>query len=350
MFTLSWRSDSDALAEYRPRIGALISSLGSVLLLPFIAVHVVQGRLGLAAMFSAAAFILLLNVWAINKRQRPFIPFGPVVSGLAVAVCTSVWVQGHNGLFWAYPVLFIGFFILPRRWANITGFGLLIGVSLVTWQSIGLALATRVSTTLFLNFVMINLVLNVLDHLHDTLVRQAILDPLTGVYNRRHFQKQLDAAVGRQGSSEDALLIFDIDHFKRINDAYGHDIGDHVLRELVHIALSFARPGDDLFRLGGEEFAILLYDTPPETALELAHSLRSRIEAARLLPNQGIAVTVSVGIASSRSEMRAEAWFKEADLALYEAKHRGRNCVVTYENLNAPAASTVVSQPERIAS
>ncbi len=338
MFALSRQSGSDALAEYRPRIGALISALGSFLLLPFVLVQATQGRWGLAALFSAAAVILLVNVWAVNKKQRPILPFGPVIAGLAFAVCASVWVQGHNGLFWAYPVLFIGFFILPRRSANIVGLGLLFSVSLVTWQSLGLALASRVATTLFLNFVMINLVLNVLDHLHETLLRHALLDPLTGVHNRRHFQSEINAAL-QADTSKGALLIFDIDHFKRVNDAYGHNIGDRVLRAIAELALSLKEPSGEVFRLGGEEFAYLLPDASPETSLQFAEALRSKIEAARILPCPDSAVTVSIGISTGNATATADTWFKEADLALYEAKRLGRNRVCVYEALLVPVAS-----------
>lgn len=156
MFALSWKSDTDSLAEYRPQIGALISALGSALLLPFVILQAMQGRWGLATLFAATSVLLLVNVWAVNTRQKPFVPFGPVVAGLTLAVCISVWVQGHNGVLWSYPVLFIGFFILSRRSANLIGLGLIIGVSLATWQSIGISLTSRVATTLFLNFVMIN--------------------------------------------------------------------------------------------------------------------------------------------------------------------------------------------------
>ncbi|KRD26358.1 hypothetical protein ASE36_20600 [Rhizobium sp. Root274] len=333
MFALSWKSDTDSLAEYRPRIGALISALGSALLFPFIILQALQGRWGLAALFAATAIMLLVNVWAVNKRHKPFIPFAPVVAGLTLAVCISVWVQGHNGVLWSYPVLFIGFFILARRLANLIGLALILGVSFATWQSIGVSLASRVATTLFLNFVMINLVLNVLDHLYEALTRQALLDPLTGAYNRRQFQKRLNAAwaASQQGAF---LLVFDIDHFKRINDAYGHDVGDDVLRAIVELTQSVKRPEDELFRLGGEEFALLLPKATPELALQIGEAVRRRVESDPLIPHRDSAVTVSIGVAGKQIAEGADRWYKQADLALYAAKRKGRNRVVYFDLLN----------------
>lgn len=330
MFALSWKSDTDSLAEYRPRIGALISALGSALLFPFIIVQALQGRWGLAALFAATAIMLLINVWAVNKRHKPFIPFAPVVAGLTLAVCISVWVQGHNGVLWSYPVLFIGFFILSRRLANLIGLALILGVSLATWQSIGVSLASRVATTLFLNFVMINLVLNVLDHLYEALTRQALLDPLTGAYNRRQFQKRINALAGAS-QERTFLLVFDIDHFKRINDAYGHDVGDDVLKAIVELTHTVKRPEDELFRLGGEEFALLLPRAAPERAVQIGEAVRRRVESARLIPHQDAAVTVSIGVAERRVADGADRWYKQADLALYAAKRQGRNRVVCFD-------------------
>lgn len=349
MFTISWKSDSDSLVQYRPRIGALISALGSTLLVPFIIVHALQGPWGLAVLFSTAALVLLINVWAVHHRQRPFVPFGPVVAGLSIAVCLSVWVQGHNGVLWAYPVLFIGFFILPRRWANLIGLGLLVGVSIATWQAIGLALASRVATTLILNLVMINLVLQVLDHLHSGLIKQATLDPLTGAYNRRHynrrqFQQRINSLTDQNTAQSQFLVVFDIDHFKRVKDAYGHDIGDQVLKAMVQLAKSVIRSGDELFRLGGEEFALLLSDTDSKTADALAEALRSQAESARVLPCQDSAVTLSIGIAHRETGIGADQWYNKADTALYFAKRSGRNRIARYDDLQKDATVANVLQ------
>ncbi len=349
MFGMSWRADSEALVQFRPRIGALVSAVGSALLLPFIVMHAVDGRWDLSVLFSATASVLLINVFTVHSRQKPLVPFGPVVTGLSVAVCLSILAQGQNGVLWAYPVLFIGFFVLSRRWANLIAMGLMVGVSIATWQSVGPALASRAAATLFLNFVMINLVLNVLDHLHNSLIRQATLDPLTGAFNRRHFQARINSITEGDRAVSDVLVVFDIDHFKRVNDAYGHDIGDQVLKATVQLARSVFRSTDEVFRMGGEEFAVLLYDIEGKAAEALAEALRTQAENARILPCSESAVTISIGLACRETGMGAEQWYAQADSALYMAKRRGRNRIVVQNGADHNPFSDTVQQLRQIA-
>ena len=132
-----------------------------------------------------------------------------------------------------------------------------------------------------------------------------------------------------QDHPANALLLIDVDHFKRINDEHGHDVGDAVLCRLVEVVSTRKRSGDLLFRTGGEEFVLLLPQTLPEAALRVAEDLRQRLAQAELLP--GRSVTVSIGVSALAPGQTAKAWTKAADQALYEAKRQGRNCVVVAE-------------------
>ncbi|MGM0783960.1 MAG: diguanylate cyclase [Pseudomonadota bacterium] len=160
-------------------------------------------------------------------------------------------------------------------------------------------------------------------------------DPLTGAVNRNRFVSLLErerVSARRQGRSV-SLVMFDIDHFKRVNDSHGHGVGDEVLRKLVRISRSLLREMDVLARWGGEEFMLLLSDTAPEGALTLAERLRQAIAAEDFAPVSG--VTSSFGVAELLPEELAEDCFKRLDVALYAAKAAGRNRVVVAE----PAAS-----------
>lgn len=334
-----WHSlsdDTDGLAQYRARIGTQVSALSALLLLPFSVLQWWQGRPALALLFAVTLTVLAINAWTLGRSGRPLIPFGPVVLGLTVAVCVSIESQGVNGIFWAYPVLFVGFFVLPRRMANLLGLFLLLAVSGTVWHTLGPQPAGRVLATLSLIFVMINVVLNVVGDLQNALRHQAITDPLTGAYNRRHLQHQLKAVSAQPADGHDVLLVVDIDHFKRINDTYGHDMGDEVLRKLVDILSARKRRADQLFRIGGEEFVLLLPNTTHEDALHVAESLRLRIEQAALLPTGGEPVTVSIGVGERQPGQTPEAWLKQVDEALYQAKRQGRNRVFTAPTV-APA-------------
>lgn len=163
--------------------------------------------------------------------------------------------------------------------------------------------------------------------------RLATTDPLTDLANRRHFLAQLALEVNRlqRYSNPAALLMIDIDHFKRVNDRYGHAIGDSVLRHFAATARQVLRKVDLLGRLGGEEFAVLLPGTDPEGAQQLAERLRQTIASSPARTAVGsIGITVSIGITLfAPTDLTADAVLIRADRALYRAKSQGRNRLET---------------------
>ena len=164
---------------------------------------------------------------------------------------------------------------------------------------------------------------------------QAVRCALTGVLNRRGFDDQLQKmlATPPADGAEHCVVLIDIDHFKRVNDEHGHDAGDRVLKDLVHLIKSRARKLDRLFRMGGEEFLLFLADTPGSAAMIQAENLRGRIAEAALL--KGRPVTVSIGLAELQRNLTQAAWVKRADTALYKAKETGRNRVVRADDTDA---------------
>jgi diguanylate cyclase (GGDEF)-like protein len=126
---------------------------------------------------------------------------------------------------------------------------------------------------------------------------------------------------------EAALIMLNVDHFKRINDTHGHGAGDMVLRSLVELCHGTCRDTDTVGRIGGEEFAILCTDTDEESAIGIAERLRARIETTTIrVGSANLQVTASFGVAVLAPGITsAEAWFERADVALYEAKRSGRN-------------------------
>ena len=159
----------------------------------------------------------------------------------------------------------------------------------------------------------------------------ALVDPLTGIANRRAFLQESDAILKRKGSEQCpmAVLLFDLDHFKSINDRYGHAVGDKVLQIFAATASESMRATDLFGRLGGEEFAACLYNTPRERALAIAEHIRSSFaEATANVDGQAVASTVSVGVVMTQVAVSdVHALLGQADQALYCAKDRGRNRV-----------------------
>jgi len=166
----------------------------------------------------------------------------------------------------------------------------------------------------------------------------AISDPLTGVYNRRHFFQRAQEELLRAGRYRHplALVIFDLDYFKKVNDTFGHTAGDRVLQTVADLVSSSIRAGDLFARYGGEEFILLLPETGLEAGVETAERLRRIIAATPVShPPDRIQITISAGVAALPAPSKPLSWppttldqlINQADQALYEAKSGGRNRV-----------------------
>lgn len=158
------------------------------------------------------------------------------------------------------------------------------------------------------------------------------LDGLTALYNRGYWEQQLEQEFHRQKRAlqPTSLVIFDIDHFKKLNDINGHLAGDSMLRQVAEVVRQTIRASDVAGRFGGEEFALILPDTPPDDAVRLAERLREQVAALVVDDEQAgpLQVTISLGVAGWHSRyQRHQDWMIEADQALYRSKAAGRNCV-----------------------
>ncbi len=163
---------------------------------------------------------------------------------------------------------------------------------------------------------------------HRDAIRNATRDALTGVGNRTALELSAthEIAVARRHGAAASLLIIDIDHFKAINDTLGHLAGDHAIRETAQLLRQISRDTDDLFRFGGEEFVLLLGGTDAAGAAVIAERIRHQVEARW---KQSLQLTVSIGVAELAADENLLSWLERADVALYEGKRGGRNCVRT---------------------
>ena len=168
-----------------------------------------------------------------------------------------------------------------------------------------------------------------LETTNQKLLQAAITDPLTGAYNRRYFYEisQKFISFAQREFLDEYLIMLDIDNFKKINDTYGHDIGDEVIKHLVNTVKSSIRSSDVLARFGGEEFVIFLNNISRENALKIAEKIRKNIQNSSV---EGVKYTISLGVAKVTGDI--ETTIKHADLALYEAKNSGKNRVVEYKD------------------
>lgn len=313
--------------------------------------------------FKAGAHALALA--AICEFQRRPAPrwqyFIPVALAMVMAALLADDIRGRfvwGGLIFAFQIALIARVLLTdretrsgRAWRLL--FGGLVGMLLV----LGLRAAAALSSygefaqpqnaiaphpVQIVSFIAIMataligsvaFILMVKERTDREVLELAMTDSLTGIPNRRALMELAEHALARRGSSPITLMMIDVDHFKRINDTYGHPTGDAVLRQVTRLLAGRLRGGDVLGRYGGEEFCVLAPDTDTEGARTLAESLREIIAFTTLSTESGaITVTVSVGVACCPDDKSRELkdLLAEADAALYAAKEAGRNRVVSF--------------------
>ncbi len=168
-------------------------------------------------------------------------------------------------------------------------------------------------------------------------LQMALFDPLTGFYNRRYGLNQLNriAAESKRNKEETIISMIDIDHFKRVNDTYGHKMGDMVLSRLAEVMRKMMRKDDFICRIGGEEFLVVMSNTTMDEALEMSEKLRQKISQTEFeaSDDRTIKITASFGIAElSAFGFNIDDALSSVDNALYRAKFRGRNCISTLPN------------------
>jgi len=156
---------------------------------------------------------------------------------------------------------------------------------------------------------------------------QAVTDPLTGLYNRTLLAETLEYAIHQSNrlNIPMTLATLDLDHFKKVNDTMGHDAGDKVLADIGKLLRNRIRRSDKIFRMGGEEFMILLYNTDTDQGLQVVEEIRDAIASNPSFPEHP--VTASIGVATFEAEENRNQWMKRCDENLYRAKSNGRNQV-----------------------
>lgn len=299
--------------------------LGAIGIVPFGVYRFLIGDYAMAALDAAISiltFSLFSYVWITRRHHFAGIMICILYLSAAVAI---VSLKGPSTIYWAYPATIGCFCIINSRLATIFC-AVTLGALFVTIY--GLVPSEQlfgIFTTLIL-LCIFGYTFN--DSVHRQRTRLSTLaarDALTGAWNRR----TLDEVLLQTTSSNNrnplvaSLIILDLDHFKRINDTYGHDVGDKILISFSELIKDSIRLSDRLFRYGGEEFVVIADGANLENAAVLAESIRKRVETSNLFEKETI--TISLGVAALRDGQSPEDWLKLADEALYAAKRTGRN-------------------------
>jgi diguanylate cyclase (GGDEF)-like protein len=270
----------------------------------------------------------------MKTSRRPEIWVAGAWGTLPLLLATAVIATGgptSPALVWfALPAVTLGVRFEPWGMAVGTGYILLLflGCTVVVDPSSALDHSQTLiaAGALILSTVILSGALAESDRAHR---RSSTLDPLTGLFNRNALEQRLGELDGQASSEEEglshALLLCDLDHFKRINDQLGHAAGDAVLQDIAYTMRAALRAGDSIYRVGGEEILVVLPGADEDDALEIAERLRVAVRERRPV---GVSVTVSIGVAvSGTGAVDTDDLVSRADLALYAAKAGGRDAI-----------------------
>lgn len=319
---------NEQLSDFRIKTtqGVAISSL--VLLTPFSVHNFLHGQFLLGAGSVAIVAILAFKSWSIGRgRYYPGLAFFALVPTILAALAMVFLQHGVVGALWCYPAIISFYFILSEKKAWLANGLLLILMLPMAWKVLDSELAARVAVTLLLVSTFSIIFMRVITSQQEKLQMLAVTDPLTGVLNRTLLRSTLEQAIlqSRRTDTPMTLIALDLDHFKKINDDFGHDGGDAVLRGVGELMRHRLRRVDHVFRLGGEEFLALLYGTDERDGREVAKELCMAVSAFPFLEEHQ--VTVSIGVATLQPDETWRAWMKRSDEHLYSAKSNGRNQV-----------------------
>ncbi len=317
----------DLVSAYRERLmfRFVIALFG--ILLPVMIFNLRRGLITLAVGLACLLVILILNAAALHYRKGVFTAKMLLIVGLAALVGIALESRGVHGTYWAFPVVIFICFSVSHKLARIYTAIFLFYIGSASFYLLDFRLALRFVFGLSVTVLFMHIFLGIIEKLQEKLVEQSLRDPLTGTFNRRQMISSLEEALERKRRTQmpASILFIDIDEFKCINDTYGHAAGDHVLKEFVVLISRRIRRLDQLFRIGGEEFMLLLPDTSGSSALVLAEEVRALISKNNFI--EGCRVTVSIGLSELEAGENIDEWMKQGDNALYAAKENGRNQV-----------------------
>lgn len=306
-----------------------VSLTAMLILMPFTVNNFFQDRYLLGVFTFLILALCTINVWLCYQgKYRLGINLFAIVPLVSLTSFYALFQLGIAGSYWAYLALISFYFLLPEKQAWLANTIFIVCVTPIALNTLELPIAIRFLAVFLGISISISLSTREINKQHKLLKDQAVTDSLSGLYNRSLLQSSLENAIHQNDrtGTDITLLMIDIDHFKSINDEFGHDVGDSTLEKFGQILSKYFRAGDMVFRIGGEEFLAILYNTDKPSGLGVADKLRREVEQLSFIDNR--TVTISVGVSQLKSAMNWKQWMKESDHKLYQAKTNGRNQVV----------------------
>ena len=292
-----------------------------------------QGHLLLASLLILFCLNAVVVIVFLRFRGHYFLKgrLFPILALICAIYSTAI--NGHTGLYWAYPAAAALFFLLPLREATAFNVIFLVGMSVVSFLKFPETEFWRITFSLGLTCLFVMLFAWLVGRLQMELMRLATKDPLTGCQNRSQLADELNSQIQMRERYERvcSIILIDLDYFRLVNDRWGHLAGDRVLQEVPKRILRRLRESDKIFRSGGEEFVLVLPGTRQKDAYQLARELLTSISATPF--GEGIKATASASVAELGKGETWSVWLNRADIALYQCKERGRNQVVSAQIL-----------------
>jgi len=313
---------------------AVVTIFGAIAVIgisPFAVYRYYSGN-NLAAIMDVAIVVLisaaLAHAWITGNARRAA---GFMVIATTLGCIASATVLGLAGLFWSFPTLLISFLLIERKKALAVS---LFTLAFLVWH--GRAFDSRLEVLMFLVTALVVCLFAFIfasrtESQRKQLETLAMSDSLTGAQNRRAMDQELEIAIKSFARDHRSfgLAIMDLDHFKNVNDKYGHEVGDEVLIDFADIVRKNSRKMDRFFRMGGEEFVLLLPGVDAISLRSICDNHCKNVE--RHLRCRDETITTSIGAALLKPDEDQQEWLARADAALYAAKNTGRNCTAIDE-------------------
>lgn len=312
--------------DYRFAVLTLFGGLTILGVLPMAAYRFARGEIVAGVMDSLIVAGLagaVAHLWRGGNIDHVAMAGAFIVNVGSVAACLLL---GLPGMLWFYPVLLANSLLISPRHAFIASMLALTALAIFGRFDSVLVHVVFVITAMIVGLFAYIFAKRTASQ-HAQLQMLVTRDTLTSAYNRRAMEQELPMAIeaSRRTRAPVGLAVMDLDHFKRINDSFGHEAGDRVLVEFARVVGETTRRGDRLFRYGGEEFVLLLPGMDSQALAALAETLRARV--AGELSIGGNPVTVSIGVAEHAPGEAPNEWLARTDAAMYRAKEGGRNRV-----------------------
>ncbi len=317
-------SKKSILRSKQEQILILLSAAAAIGVFPFVVLRLLSEQWPHAIFNLFLVSIFVINGIYVYKTRKVEIPRMIFAIVLVAANVVGFHLLGLAQMPWSYPALVAIFFAVKPKLAAVFCLICVVWLAAIAYSHMTTFAFTTYVVTLVFTCVFVFIFANITYEQRSALTRLSRRDPLTNIRNRRAFDQKLEEIIGLiRKHQQTSLVVFDIDHFKHLNDTFGHSLGDKVLVELADIVGNRIRRLDRFYRIGGEEFAIVLNSVRQEEALSIAENIRHLVEDTLFAGEHKI--TISIGITEYRENESKMEWFDRCDAALYSAKDAGRN-------------------------